>query len=139
MIEITMYGASWCPDCQRAKNFLQEHEISFTYINVEIDKEATQLVEEINKGKRVIPTFSIGGKHYTNPNNEVLTRTLGINESGRVIIFSADWCPDCRRAKSFLNDNEINYLTVDVEKYEWATKKVESINNGGNCKSSELS
>lgn len=130
MIEIVMYGANWCPDCQRAKKFLEEHQISFTYINVEIDKKATQLVEKINKGKRIIPTFSIGGKHYTNPDNGELARILGINEKGRVIMYSADWCPDCRRAKSFLTDNEINYLSIDVEKYDWATKKVESINNG---------
>jgi len=43
MIEITMYGANWCPDCQRAKKFLEEHRISFTYIDVDIDKKATQL------------------------------------------------------------------------------------------------
>ena len=130
MIEIIMYGASWCPDCQRAKKFLEEHQVSFTYIDIEIDKKATRLVEEINKGKRIIPTFSIGGEHYTNPDNGVLARALGINENGRVIMYSADWCPDCRRAKSFLNDNEVNYLVIDVDKFEWASKKVESINNG---------
>ncbi len=129
-IEIIMYGADWCPDCQRAKKILEEYQIAFTYINVEIDKKSTQLVERINKGKRIIPTFSIGGDHYTNPDNNVLARLLGINENGRVVMYSADWCPDCRRAKSFLNDNGINYLTIDVEKYEWATKAVESINNG---------
>ncbi len=130
MIDITMYGAEWCPDCKRAKSFLDENGVSYTYVNVEIDKSATQLVEKINNGKRIIPTFSIGGKHYTNPDNAVLSRALGINENGRVVVYSADWCPDCRRAKSFLDDNKINYLAIDVDKYEWATAKVESINNG---------
>ena len=55
---------------------------------------------------------------------------MGINETGNVILFGADWCPDCRRAKSFLSDNSINYQYIDVDQYEWATQKVEEINNG---------
>ena len=130
MIEITMYGASWCPDCQRAKTFLEENKISFDYVDVEINKKATQLVEEMNNGKRIIPTFNIGNHHYTNPDNAELARILGINDTGRVILFGADWCPDCRRAKSFLDDNKVNYQFIDVDQYPWASEKVEEINRG---------
>ena len=47
-----------------------------------------------------------------------------------IILYGADWCPDCRRAKSFLRDNGVNFQFIDVDKYDWATQKVEEINNG---------
>ncbi len=130
MTEITMYGADWCPDCVRAKNFLQTKQIDFNFINIDLNEAATRRVEAINKGKRVIPTFYIGESHYTNPDNNTLAKVLGINQVGRVLLFGADWCPDCRRAKNYLNDNHINYMFIDVDKHQWATDKVEQINKG---------
>ncbi len=130
MNSLTLYGADWCPDCQRAKSFLKDNTINFEFIDVDLDKEATAKVEAINNGKRIIPTIIYNNKSYTNPNNVELSELLGINEVGRVQLFGADWCPDCRRAKSFLKDNAINFEFIDVDKHEWATAKVEEINNG---------
>ncbi len=130
MIEIQLYGADWCPDCRRAKAYLKENNIEYTFIDVDLDKEATARVEAINNGKRIIPTVIIEGKSYTNPDNIKLASLLGINEAGTVQLYGADWCPDCRRAKSFLRDNAINFQFIDVDKHDWATQKVEEINNG---------
>lgn len=130
MIEILLYGADWCPDCQRAKAFLKENNIEYTFVDVDLDKEATARVEAINNGKRIIPTVIIEGKSYTNPDNIKLASLLGINEAGTVQLYGADWCPDCRRAKSFLRDNSINFQFIDVDKHDWATQKVEEVNNG---------
>ncbi|WP_108868435.1 FAD-dependent oxidoreductase [Aquimarina aquimarini] len=127
---ITLYGADWCPDCRRAKTYLKENDIDYAYIDVDIDKEATSKVEMINNGKRIIPTLIIKNKSYTNPDNAELASVLGINQTGRVQLFGADWCPDCRRSKSFLRDNGINFEFIDVDEHEWATQKVELINNG---------
>jgi thioredoxin reductase (NADPH) len=130
MIEILLYGADWCPDCSRAKAYLQENNIAFTFIDVDLDKEATAKVEAINNGKRIIPTIIVEGKSYTNPDNVKLASLLGINEAGILQLFGADWCPDCRRAKSFLRDNKVNFQFIDVDKHDWATQKVEEINKG---------
>jgi thioredoxin reductase (NADPH) len=130
MNDILLYGADWCPDCRRAKTYLKENNIDFTFVDVDLDKEATAKVEAINNGKRIIPTVIIKGKSYTNPENIELASVLGVNEAGRVQLFGADWCPDCRRAKSFLRDNGINFDFIDVDTYDWATAKVEEINNG---------
>jgi thioredoxin reductase (NADPH) len=128
--EIVMYGATWCPDCQRAKSFLKEHGIDYEYRDTELDESAVETVERLNDGKRIIPTFEILGHSYTNPDNATLASVLGINPAGRVIMYGADWCPDCRRAKSFLNDSHINCQFIEIDKHEWATQMVESINNG---------
>lgn len=125
-----MYGADWCSDCQRAKNFLNAHGIAFEYRNIDIDETHVATVEQINNGKRVIPTFEILGRTYTNPANQELACILGINDVGRIQLFGADWCPDCRRAKSFLDAQHVHYQFIDVDVFEWATQKVEQINNG---------
>ncbi len=130
MITIDLYGADWCPDCQRAKAFLKENNINFNFIDVDLDKEATARVENINNGKRIIPTVIINDKPLTNPDNSVLASVLGINEEGKVVLYGADWCPDCQRAKSYLQSNEINFQYIEVDKHDWAAKKVESINKG---------
>ena len=130
MITLTLYGADWCPDCRRAKAFLKDNNITFTFIDVDLDKEATARVEAINNGKRIIPTIIYNNKAYTNPDNVILANLLGINEVGSVQLFGADWCPDCRRAKSFLRDNAINFEFIDVDQHQWATNKVEEINKG---------
>ena len=97
---------------------------------MDLNKEATEKVEKINNGKRIIPTVIIHEKPFTNPSNMELSSVLGINDVGRVKLFGADWCPDCRRAKNFLRDNAINFEFIDVDQNDWATAKVEEINNG---------
>ncbi len=128
--KILFYGADWCPDCKRAKAYLAEHGIEYDYVDVELDKEATAVVESINNGKRVIPTIIVDGKSHTNPKNHQLAAVLGINEGYRIVIYGADWCPDCRKSKSFFNDNQINYQYIDIDKNEWSIPIITKLNNG---------
>ena len=131
MDNIIFYGADWCHDCKRAKAYLNDNDIDYTFVDVDLDESAAELVQTINKGKRIIPTIVIDEKPHTNPPNDILAAILGLNEErGRVVVYGADWCPDCRRAKSYLQDNGINHQYIEVDKHEWAAKKVEEINNG---------
>jgi glutaredoxin len=34
----------------------------------------------------------------------------------QIVIFSASWCPDCKRAKKILDEKQIPYLLVDIGK-----------------------
>jgi len=129
-ISVKFYGADWCPDCQRVKSFLNNNNIQFEFIDVDINKESTNIVERINKGKRIIPTLIINEKSYTNPDNSELATVLGINKIGNILFFGADWCPDCHRAKSYLQDNHINFRFIDIDNNEEAIVFVEKINNG---------
>lgn len=130
MTEIKFYGAEWCPDCRRTKDFLKGNNVAFEYINVDLSAESSQLVEKLNNGKRIIPTLLIDGQSYSNPDNLLLSQKLGINKGGRIIFYGADWCPDCRRAKRFLQDNGQYFQFVDVDTDNAAADKVTKINNG---------
>lgn len=132
MKKVILYDADCCPDCRRAKAFLKENKISYEHIDVDLNESATKKVESINNGKRIIPTLIINGKSHTNPDNAQLAKALGINDDYRIILYGADWCPDCRKSKAFLTDNNINYqyVEIDKEENEWAIPMIKKINNG---------
>ena len=78
MAKIDLYGADWCPDCTRAKNYLDTNNVAYNYIDLQKVEDAAAVVEKINNGKRVIPTIIIDDVPYTNPNNSVLKEVLGL-------------------------------------------------------------
>jgi len=67
---ITMYGADWCGDCRRSKRYLDEHNVAYTYIDVEADLSAKDKVVEINGGAQSIPVIVFDdGTHLTEPSD----------------------------------------------------------------------
>ena len=77
--KLRVIGASWCPDCKRAKTFLGQHRIEFEWVDMESDPTAQQEVERINGGKRIIPTIIFpDGSILTEPSNDELAEKLGI-------------------------------------------------------------
>lgn len=76
---IIVYGADWCPDCRRSKNFLNEKNIAFMWIDVDQDQAAEALVREKNNGNRVIPTIIFeDGSFLSEPSNEDLANKIGV-------------------------------------------------------------
>lgn len=77
---ITMYGASWCPDCKRSKDFLESHNIEYNYVDIENSDEAVKKVESLNNGLRRIPTIAFDdGAVLVEPSNKQLAEKLAIN------------------------------------------------------------
>jgi thioredoxin reductase (NADPH) len=77
--ELIVFGASWCPDCRRAKQFLGAHRIPYRWIDLEINPERTIEVENLNGGKRIIPSIIFpDGTHLAEPSNDELADKLGL-------------------------------------------------------------
>src|SRR5664280_2565319 len=77
---ITVYGASWCPDCRRAKQFLASHRIAYEWIDLEEFPERTAEVEARNDGKRIIPTIVFpDGSFLAEPSNDELADRIGLS------------------------------------------------------------
>jgi thioredoxin reductase (NADPH) len=55
--KIVVYGASWCPDCRRAKQFFGEHRIEFEWVDITDNVDGINFVEQVNGGNRRIPTI----------------------------------------------------------------------------------
>ncbi len=95
---ITVYGAYWCPDCRRAKKFLGEQRIPYTWVDIEQDKSAEEFVLQKNDGKRIIPTIVFSdGSFLVEPTNAELALKLGLKTEARqayydLIIIGAGPC-----------------------------------------------
>ncbi len=130
MQPITLYGAGWCPNSLGAKVFLQNNNLPFEYVDVEVSQSATELIAGYQAGMPVVPTLVWEGRAYPNPDEVLLAELFGVNPEHRVVYYGADWCPDCRRAKAFLRENEINFMQIDVDTTPGAADEVTRLNNG---------
>jgi thioredoxin reductase (NADPH) len=77
---IIVYGASWCPDCRRAKQFLASHRVAYDWIDLEEFPEKSTEVEARNSGKRIIPTIVFpDGSFLAEPSNDELADRIGLS------------------------------------------------------------
>jgi thioredoxin reductase (NADPH) len=82
--QITIYGTYWCPDCKRAKKFLGEQRVPYNWIDIEKDEQARQHVEQLNHGKRIIPTILFpDGTILVEPSNAELAARIGISTQAK--------------------------------------------------------
>ena len=80
--EIVVYGANWCPDCRRAKEFLGSRRIEYRWVDLEQHPDQVAEVEGRNNGKRVIPTIVFpDGSFVTEPSNDELADRLGLSRT----------------------------------------------------------
>ena len=62
-MNVVMYATSWCPDCRRAKHFLDTHGIAYSVIDVDADAAASAEVLA-RVGKRAVPQLVIDGEWF---------------------------------------------------------------------------
>jgi len=76
----TVYGAPWCPDCRRAKKFLAEHRVPYTFVDIDEDADGLAYVVERQNGGRTIPMIEFGdGTLLIEPGNDELATRLGLS------------------------------------------------------------
>jgi glutaredoxin len=76
---IMFYSTAWCPDCTRARAFLDKQRVA--YVNVDIDEnpEGRAVVEKLNRGNRSVPTIVFpDGTSLVEPSNAQLAQKLGL-------------------------------------------------------------
>ena len=77
--DIIVYGTTWCPDCVRAKSFLDQQGVPYKWVNIEEDEAAIELVLEKNGGCRVVPTVLFPDDSVlVEPSNRELAQRLGL-------------------------------------------------------------
>ena len=82
--QITVYGAPWCPDCRRSKQFLSEMRIGYDWVDIDQDPAGAQIVREKNAGKQIIPTIVFpDGSILVEPSNSQLASKLGLSLKAR--------------------------------------------------------
>ena len=82
--KITVYGAPWCPDCKRAKQFLGEQRVPYNWVDIDQDESGRQYVQQANGGKQIIPTIEFeDGAILVEPTNADLAAKLGISPKAK--------------------------------------------------------
>lgn len=88
--EIIVYSTNWCPDCQRAKQFLADRRIPYQNIDIETDLDGMAFVEKVNQGMRVVPTILFpDGSLLREPSNAELAEKLHLHQQ------ASQTCYDC--------------------------------------------
>lgn len=79
--EIVIYGASWCPDAKRARRFLDEHDLSYKWIDIDESPEAEAFVRKTNGGEIVIPVIVFEDDSILiEPSNRQLTEKVPVSD-----------------------------------------------------------
>ena len=77
--EIVCYGTRQCPDCWRARWFLDQHQTPYKWIDIDKDPEARAYVQQVNGGYRSVPTIVFpDGSILVEPSNAELAERLGL-------------------------------------------------------------
>jgi thioredoxin reductase (NADPH) len=86
--QIQVYGASWCPDCRRAKRFLSDQRIPFEWHDIDADPDGVRIVQERNNGNNIIPTIVFpDDTHLSEPTNEELANKLGLERMAMMHVY----------------------------------------------------
>ena len=75
----TVYGTTWCGDCHRARAFLKDHNVEYTWVDIDSDSAARTYIQELNNGNRSVPTIVFAdGSVLVEPSNMELKQRLGL-------------------------------------------------------------
>jgi len=75
MSEVTVFGTSWCGFCHQLKSWLANQNIEFSYIDVELDREAAREIIEATK-QMGVPVIKIGDKYIVGFDRPKLEKLL---------------------------------------------------------------
>lgn len=74
---LTVYGATWCPDAQRSRRFLDENRVPYQWHDIDEEPEAKAFVREANQGTIILPTIIFpDGSMLVEPSNAQLAEKL---------------------------------------------------------------
>jgi thioredoxin reductase (NADPH) len=76
--EVFLYCTTWCPDCRRARAYLQEHHIAYTELDIGRNREAAAKVRGWANGNETTPTFEIKGNIIVGFDRSKLDAALGV-------------------------------------------------------------
>ncbi len=82
--KITVYGAPWCPDCKRSKQFLGEQRVPYNWVDIDHDEEGRSYVQQVNNGRQILPTIVFeDGSIMVEPTNAELAAKLDISPKAK--------------------------------------------------------
>lgn len=78
--ELIMYCTQWCPDCRRAREWLDTHGIAYREVDVSRDAEARERAANHNEGRLHTPTFELGDGVCVDFRPTLLKELIGLED-----------------------------------------------------------
>lgn len=76
-MKVTVYSTPACPWCHKAKEFLRQHRIKYSEINVADDQQAAREMIE-KSGQMGVPVIDVDGQIIIGFDKPALEKALGI-------------------------------------------------------------
>ncbi|MCG2785461.1 MAG: glutaredoxin family protein [Anaerolineae bacterium] len=74
--QITVFSASWCPDCKRVKKLLDEKQILYLLVDIGKDNDAFLFVEKLTRRVKIPTIIFPDGTQMVEPSNAELVAKL---------------------------------------------------------------
>lgn len=78
MPQLTMYTTAWCGFCHRLRSALDNENIEYDVVDIDVDPDGAEIVMSHNNGNRTVPTLVYAdGTSQTNPSVSLVREKLG--------------------------------------------------------------
>ena len=74
---LVMYCTPWCPDCRKARVWLDQRGIPFEEVDISIDLNASRRVRMLGGGHQITPVFELNGRTVIDFDVAELEKLLG--------------------------------------------------------------
>ena len=79
MSDIKVYGTTWCGDCTRAKQFMDENGVSYNWTDVDKETQYQDYIKGLNNGQMRVPTIIFpDGSILVEPSNKELAEKIPV-------------------------------------------------------------
>ena len=79
MSDIKVYGTTWCGDCTRAKQFMDENGVSYNWTDVDEETQYQDYIKGLNNGQMRVPTIIFpDGSILDEPRNKELAEKIPV-------------------------------------------------------------
>jgi thioredoxin reductase (NADPH) len=114
--KVVYFGADWCADCKRVKQFLVDNTIAYENHDVDNEPGAREKMRELNDNKDIIPTLVVDGKVFLEPSSVELktifeSTSTEMNNEHEVIMIGAG--PTALAAAVYTTREDIDTLLFE--------------------------
>lgn len=137
--------------CDDGLNLLKEKNVSFEAVNLSSGEEAVKRLRKLGGGNSMPVLFvgerQVAGFHRQRFNEalaelqggsvldaadrEVLKTHFDSNGEPMLVMYGTSWCPYCKKARTWLQDNDIPFKEWDVEKQQTGGRYYRQVKSGG--------
>ncbi len=80
-MSVLVYGAEWCADCHRTKDFLDTYGITYEYKDIDSDADIQSEILSLTGGNKSIPVVKVDDAYWQEPSNEKLKEIFKVTET----------------------------------------------------------